>query len=65
MRHDLPSDGTNCGALVVVILSVVHIVLFFAETGVLECMDISDMNTLFWFEVMEVVCHKWGKANEV
>jgi hypothetical protein len=65
MRHDLPPGGANCGALVVVVLLVIHTVPFFAEAGVLKCMDMGDMDTLFWFKVMEVMCCEWGKANEV
>ena len=32
---------------------------------VLECVDVGDMDTLSWFEVMEAVCGKWGVADEV
>jgi hypothetical protein len=64
VRHVLPPDGANCGALVIVLL-VVPAVPFFAEAGVLECMDMGDMDILSWFEVMEAMCCEWGKANEV
>jgi hypothetical protein len=46
VRHDLPPGGANCRALVVVVLSVVHTVLFFAEVGVLKCMDMGDIDML-------------------
>jgi hypothetical protein len=55
--------GTNCGALVVVL--VVHTVLFFTEVGVLKSMDVGDVDTLLGFEFMEAMCGKWGVANEV
>jgi hypothetical protein len=65
MRCDLPPGGANCRALVVIVLLVVHTVLFFAEAEVFKCMDMGDIDTLSWFEVMEAVYHEWGKANEV
>jgi hypothetical protein len=63
VRHDLSPVGTNCRALVVI--SVVHIVPFFAEVGVLKSMDVGDMDTLLGFELMEAVHGKQGVANEV
>jgi hypothetical protein len=65
MRHDLPSSGANYGALVVIVLSMVHTVPFFTEAEVLKCMDMGNMDMLSWFEVIEAMCHEWGKANEV
>jgi hypothetical protein len=44
---------------------VVLAVPFFAEVWVLECMDMGNMDTLSWFEVIEAVCHEWGVADEV
>jgi hypothetical protein len=55
--------GANCGALVVV--PVVCAVPFSAEVGVLKSMDVGDMDMLFGFELIEVVCGKWGVADEV
>jgi hypothetical protein len=55
--------GTNCGALVVVL--VVHAVPFFAEVGVLKSMDVDDMDTLLGFEFMEAMRGKQGVADEV
>jgi hypothetical protein len=61
----LSPDGTADEALVIVVLSVILAVSFFAEVRVLECVDVGDMDTLSWFEVMEVMCGKWGVADEV
>jgi hypothetical protein len=63
VRHGLSPVGANCGALVVV--SVVHAVPFSAEVGMLESMDVGDMDTLFRFELMEAVRGKRGVADEV
>jgi hypothetical protein len=61
----LSLDGAVDEALVMVVLTVVLAVPFFAEMWVLECMDVGDMDTLSWFEVMEAVCSEWGVADEV
>jgi hypothetical protein len=50
VRRDLSPVGANCGALVVV--SVVHAVPFSAEMGVLESMDMGDMDMLLRVEFM-------------
>jgi hypothetical protein len=63
VRRGLSPVGTNCGALVVIL--VVRAVPFFAEVGVLESMDMGDMDTLLGFELMEAMCGKWGVADEV
>jgi hypothetical protein len=65
MRCILSPDGTADEALVVVVLAVVPAVPFFAEVWVLECVDVGDMDTLSWFEVMEAMCSVWGVADEV
>jgi hypothetical protein len=44
---------------------VVHAVPFFAEVGVLESMDMGDVDTLLGFELMETMCSKQGVADEV
>jgi hypothetical protein len=49
----------------VVVLLVVHTVPFFAEVGMLESVDVGDMDMLLRFEFMKVVCGKWGVADEV
>jgi hypothetical protein len=63
MRRGLYPVGANRGALVVV--SVVYAVPFSAEVGVLEGMDMGNMDTLLGFEFMETMCGKRGVANEV
>jgi hypothetical protein len=63
MRCVLSPGGAICKALVV--LSVVRAVLFFAKVRVFKCVDVGDMDTLSWFEVMVAMCHVWGVANEV
>ena len=65
MRHALPPVGAIAWALVVVVLLVVPTVLFFAEVGVFECMNVGDMNTFSWFELVEFVCRIRGIADEV
>ena len=65
MRRSLPLDGTISWALVVVVLTVVHAVLFFAEDGVFECVDMGDMDALSWFEFMKAMCHVRGISDEV
>jgi hypothetical protein len=61
----LSPDGAADEALIVVVVAVVLAVPFFAEVWVLECVDMGDMDTLSWFEVMETVCGVWGVADEV
>jgi hypothetical protein len=56
MRQVLSPGGAADEALIVVIVAVVLAVPFFAEVWVFECVDMGDMDTLSWFEVMEVVC---------
>jgi hypothetical protein len=63
VRRDLSPVGANRGALVVV--PVVHAVPFSAEVGVLESMDMGDVDTLLGFELMEAVRGKRGVADEV
>ena len=46
MRHGLPPDGAISWALVVVVLTVVHAVPFFAEDGMFKCVDMGDMDAL-------------------
>ena len=60
MRRGLSPVGTNCGALVIVLM--VYAVLFFTEVGVLKSIDV-DM--LLGFELMEAMCGKRGVADEV
>jgi hypothetical protein len=50
--------GINCEALVTFVLLVVYAVPFSAEVGVLKSMDMGDMDSLFGFELMEMVCGK-------
>jgi hypothetical protein len=57
--------GANCGGLVAFVLLVVHAVPFSAEVGVLESMDVGDMNTLLRFELMEAMHDKQGVVDEV
>jgi hypothetical protein len=61
----LSPGGTADEALVVVVLAVILAVSLFAEMRVFECVDVGDMDTLSWFEVMEAVCSVWGVADEV
>jgi hypothetical protein len=63
MRRGLSPVDTNCGVLVVI--SVVHAVLFFAEVGMFKSMDMGDVDIFFGFELMEAMCGKWWVANEV
>jgi hypothetical protein len=63
MRRDLSPVGANCRALVVV--SVVCTVPFSAEVGVLESMDVGDVDTLLGFEFMEAMRGKRGVVDEV
>jgi hypothetical protein len=63
VRCGLSPVGTNCGALVVVL--VVHTVPFFAEVWMLKSMDVGDVDALLGFELMEAVCGKWGVVDEV
>ena len=65
MRRPLPPIGAIAWALVVVVLLVVPAVLFFAEVGVFECVNVGDMNTFSWFELVEFVCRIRGIADEV
>jgi hypothetical protein len=65
MRCGLSPIGTNCGALVVVVLLVVCAVLFFAEVGMLASIDVGDMDLLLQFELIEAVCGKQGVVDEV
>ena len=65
VRHGLPPDGAISWALVVVVLTVVRAVPFLAEDGVFECVDMSDMDMLSWFEFMKAMCHVWGISDEV
>ena len=65
MRRVLSPDGATGEALVIVVLPVVRAVPFFAEVRVFKCVDVGDMDTLSWFEVMVAVCRVWGVANEV
>ena len=60
MRRVLSPGGAADEGLIVVVLSMILAVPFFTEVGVLECMNVGDMDTLSWFEVMESVCGKWG-----
>jgi hypothetical protein len=57
VRCSLSPVGTNCGALVVFVLLVVHTVLFPAEVGMLKSMDMGDIDMLLWFEFIKVVCY--------
>ena len=54
LRRVLPPDGAICRALVVVSV-MVHAVPFSAEVGVLERVDMGDMDASSWFELMEAV----------
>ena len=65
MRRALPPVGTSAWALVVVVLLVVPAVLFFAEVGVFECVNVGDMDAFSWFELVEFVCRIGGVADEV
>ena len=65
VRRVLSPSGAADEALVVVVLAMILAVPFFAEVGVLECVDVGDMDTLSWFEVMETVGSVWGVADEV
>jgi hypothetical protein len=56
MRRGLSPIGTNCGALVIIL--VVYAVLFFAEVRVLKSIDMGDVNMLLEFEFMEAMCGK-------
>jgi hypothetical protein len=61
----LSLGGAADEALIVVVLTVILAVSFFAEMQVFKCVDVGDMDMLSWFEVMEVVCGVWGVADEV
>ena len=65
VRRVLSPDGATGEALIVVVLPMVRAVPFFAEVRVFKCVDVGDMDTLSWFEVMVAVCRVWGVANEV
>jgi hypothetical protein len=65
VRCGLFSVGTNCRALVVFVLLVVHAVPFSAEVGVLESIDMGDVDSLLRFELIEVMHGKWGVADKV
>lgn len=43
----------------------VRAVPFFAEVGVLECVDVGDMDTLLRFEFMEAMCGVRWVADEI
>ena len=61
----MPPDGAISWALVVVVLTVVCAVPFFAEDGVFECVDMGDMDALSWFEFMKAMCRVWGISDKV
>ena len=65
VRRGLPSDGANPWALVTVVLTVVRAVPFFAKDGVFECVDVSDVDALSWFEFMITMCRVRGISDEV
>ena len=65
VRCVLPPVGTIAWALVVVVLLVVPAVPFFAEVGVFECMNVGDMDTFSWFELVKLVCQIGRVADEV
>ena len=65
MGRPLPPVGAIAWALVVVVLLVVPAVPFFAEVGVFECVNVGDMNTFSWFELVKFVCRIGRVANEV
>jgi hypothetical protein len=65
VRHVLSPSGAADEALVVIVLSMILAVPFFAEMWVLECVDVGDIDMLSWFEVMEAMCGKWGVTDEV
>ena len=65
VRRGLPLDGAISWALVVVVLTVICAVPFFAEDGVFECMDMGDMDALSWFEFMKAMCRVWGISDKV
>ena len=64
LRRVLPPNGAVCRALVVVSV-IVHAVLFSAEVGVLERMDMGDMDASSWFELMEAVHCVWRIADKI
>ena len=64
LRRALPPDGAACGALAVVSV-MVHAVLFSAEVGVLERVDVGDMDASSWFKLMEVVHRVWRIADKI
>ena len=65
MRRGLPPNGANPWALVIVVLTVVRAVPFFAKDGVFECVDVGDMDALSWFEFMITMCRVRGISDKV
>ena len=65
MRCGLPLDSAISWALVIVVLPMVCAVPFFAKVRVFECMNMSDVDMLSWFEFMKMMCCVWGISDEV
>ena len=63
VRRDLPPGAAIDGALVVV-LTVVCAVPFFAEVGVLECVHVGGMDAATWDELMEAMCREGWETYE-
>ena len=64
LRHALPPDGAICRALAVVSV-MVRAVPFSAEVGVLQHMDVSDMDVPSWLELMEAMHCVWRIADKI
>ena len=58
-------EASIAWALVVVVLLVVLAVPFFAKVGMFECVNVGDMDTFSWFELVEFVCRIGRVADEV
>jgi hypothetical protein len=65
VRCGLFPISTNCRALVVFVLLVVCAVPFSAEVGMLESIDMGDMDSLLGFELMKAMHGKRGVADKV
>ena len=64
LRRVLPPDGAVCRALAVVSV-MVRAVPFSAKVGVLERVDVGDMDASSWFELMEAVRCVWRIADKI